>query len=82
MTEHPTNFIQTFERGSVATRDGVNLSYLESSPHPVSTSSGFTVLLIPGWSQTAAQYKHQLRGIWFFKVFLTILLLRSKLGWS
>jgi len=41
---------------SVTTSDGVTLSYLEAG-------SGKPLVLIPGWSQTAEQFKHQLEGL-------------------
>ncbi|MFG2312739.1 alpha/beta fold hydrolase [Streptomyces sp. NPDC048566] len=40
-------------RGSVTTNDGVRLHYLEAG-------SGPDLLLVPGWSQTAAQWRHQI----------------------
>lgn len=42
--------------GQVTTNDGVNLHYLEAG-------SGKPILMIPGWSQTAEQFKHQLSGL-------------------
>ncbi|WP_345614189.1 alpha/beta fold hydrolase [Streptomyces sanyensis] len=39
--------------GSVTTDDGVRLHYLEAG-------SGPDMLLVPGWSQTAAQWRHQI----------------------
>jgi non-heme chloroperoxidase len=42
--------------GDVTTSDGVTLRYLEAG-------SGAPLLMIPGWSQTAAQFKHQLEGL-------------------
>jgi non-heme chloroperoxidase len=42
--------------GHVTTNDGVNLHYLEAG-------SGKTILMIPGWSQTAEQFRHQLDGL-------------------
>jgi len=44
------------EVGHVTTSDGVSLSYLEAG-------SGKPILMIPGWSQTAEQFKHQLAGL-------------------
>lgn len=41
---------------SVSTSDGVTLSYLEAG-------SGKPLVLIPGWSQTAEQFKHQIEGL-------------------
>ena len=40
----------------VMTSDGVRLSYLEAG-------SGKPLVMIPGWSQTAAMFKHQLDGL-------------------
>jgi non-heme chloroperoxidase len=40
----------------VMTSDGVRLSYLEEG-------SGKPLVMIPGWSQTAAMYKHQFDGL-------------------
>jgi len=40
-------------RGAVTTNDGVTLRYEEAG-------SGKPLVCIPGWSQTAAQFKHQL----------------------
>ena len=42
--------------GQVTTSDGVNLHYLEAG-------SGTPILMIPGWSQTAEQFKYQLSGL-------------------
>ena len=42
--------------GSFQTSDGVTLRYLEAG-------SGQPLVLVPGWSQTAEQYKHQLEGL-------------------
>ncbi len=42
--------------GEVKTSDGVTLRYLEAG-------SGPPLLMIPGWSQTAEQFKHQLAGL-------------------
>jgi len=42
--------------GQVTTNDGVNLHYLEAG-------SGKPILMIPGWSQTAEQFRHQLEGL-------------------
>lgn len=44
------------QTGSVKTSDGVTLHYREAG-------SGPTLLMIPGWSQTAEQFKHQIRGL-------------------
>lgn len=43
-------------RGVVTTNDGVVLRYEEAG-------SGKPLVCIPGWSQTAAQWKHQLSGL-------------------
>jgi pimeloyl-ACP methyl ester carboxylesterase len=43
-------------RGQVTTNDGVTLRYDEAG-------SGQPLVCIPGWSQTAAQFKHQLTGL-------------------
>ena len=42
--------------GSFITSDGVKLHYLEAG-------KGQPLVMIPGWSQTAAQFKHQLSGL-------------------
>jgi non-heme chloroperoxidase len=42
--------------GRVTTSDGVRLHYLEAG-------SGKPILMIPGWSQTAEQFRHQLTGL-------------------
>jgi non-heme chloroperoxidase len=42
--------------GHVTTSDGVSLYYLEAG-------SGKPILMIPGWSQTAEQFKHQITGL-------------------
>jgi pimeloyl-ACP methyl ester carboxylesterase len=42
--------------GSVTTNDGITLRYEEAG-------SGKPLVCIPGWSQTAAQFKHQLSGL-------------------
>jgi non-heme chloroperoxidase len=44
------------EVGHVTTSDGVSLYYLEAG-------SGKPILMIPGWSQTAEQFRHQLEGL-------------------
>src|SRR6266849_5842555 len=43
-------------KGVVTTNDGVTLRYEEAG-------SGKPLVCIPGWSQTAAQFKHQLSGL-------------------
>jgi len=43
-------------KGVVTTNDGVTLRYEEAG-------SGKPLVCIPGWSQTAAQFKHQLGGL-------------------
>ena len=42
--------------GHVTTSDGVSLHYLEAG-------EGKPILMIPGWSQTAEQFKYQLTGL-------------------
>jgi pimeloyl-ACP methyl ester carboxylesterase len=42
--------------GHVTTSDGVRLHYLHAG-------SGKPILMIPGWSQTAEQFRHQLEGL-------------------
>jgi non-heme chloroperoxidase len=42
--------------GEVTTSDGVTLRYLEAG-------AGKPILMIPGWSQTAEQFRHQLTGL-------------------
>jgi non-heme chloroperoxidase len=42
--------------GFFTTSDGVRLHYIEAG-------TGKPLVLIPGWSQTAAQFKHQLTGL-------------------
>jgi pimeloyl-ACP methyl ester carboxylesterase len=44
------------KEGYFTTSDGVRIHYLEAG-------SGKPLVLIPGWSQTAAQFKHQLEGL-------------------
>ena len=46
----------TRKAGHVTTSDGVRLHYLEAG-------AGQPLVLIPGWSQTAAIYQHQLDGL-------------------
>jgi non-heme chloroperoxidase len=46
----------TGKTGHVTTSDGVRLHYLEAG-------AGQPLVLIPGWSQTAAMYRHQLDGL-------------------
>ena len=40
----------------IATSDGVKLHYLEAG-------SGQALVMIPGWSQTAEQFKYQIDGL-------------------
>lgn len=47
---------QATKTGEVQTSDGVTLRYLEAG-------SGAPLLMIPGWSQTAEQFKHQIAGL-------------------
>jgi non-heme chloroperoxidase len=42
--------------GEIRTSDGVTLRYEEAG-------SGRPLVMVPGWSQTAAQFKHQLAGL-------------------
>lgn len=44
------------EQKQVTTRDGTSLNLLE-------TGTGTPLLLVPGWSQTAAMFRHQLTGL-------------------
>jgi non-heme chloroperoxidase len=44
------------EKRSVTTNDGVRLNVLEAG-------RGTPLVLVPGWSQTAAQFRHQLEGL-------------------
>lgn len=44
------------DEGYFTTSDNVRLHYIEAG-------RGKTVVLIPGWSQTAAQFKHQISGL-------------------
>ena len=44
------------DQGRIALTDGTTLSYLESGHGP-------TLVMLPGWSQTAAQYKHQMEAL-------------------
>ena len=46
----------TIANGAFVTSDGVTLRYLEAG-------TGKTLVLIPGWSQSAAQYKYQIDGL-------------------
>ncbi|MGA2128930.1 MAG: alpha/beta hydrolase, partial [Xanthobacteraceae bacterium] len=45
-----------FKEGSITTNDGVKLHYLEAG-------SGSPLVLIPGWSQSAMEFKYQLAGL-------------------
>lgn len=42
--------------GAIKTSDGVTLRYVEAG-------SGRPLVMVPGWSQTAAQFEHQLAGL-------------------
>jgi non-heme chloroperoxidase len=42
--------------GTITTSDGVTLRYLEAG-------SGAPLVMVPGWSQTATQFKHQLERL-------------------
>ena len=52
----PAQPAQAQKVGHVTTSDGVKLHYLEAG-------AGQPLVLIPGWSQTAAMYRHQLDGL-------------------
>jgi len=43
-------------RHTVTVSDGVKLSYIEAG-------AGRPLVLVPGWSQTAAQFRHQIEGL-------------------
>ena len=47
---------QAFKDGWFTTNDGVSLHYLEAG-------SGSPMVMIPGWSQSAMEFKHQLAGL-------------------
>ena len=51
-----TGFMSEFERLAFQTNDGAKLNLLTSG-------SGRPLVMIPGWSQTAAMYKEQLQGL-------------------
>ena len=44
-------FAADSKEGSFTTKDGVRLHYIEAG-------SGDVLVMIPGWSQSAAQFKH------------------------
>lgn len=46
----------SFKSGEITLTDGVRLRYLEAG-------SGPPLLMVPGWSQAAIQFKHQLAGL-------------------
>ena len=46
----------TFKEGWFTTNDGVKLHYLEAG-------SGNPLVMIPGWSQSAMEFKYQLTGL-------------------
>src|SRR6478672_6683114 len=46
----------TFKEGSFTTNDGIKLHYLEAG-------SGNPLVMIPGWSQSAMEFKYQLTGL-------------------
>src|SRR5262249_56937448 len=46
----------TFKEGWFTTNDGVKLHYLEAG-------SGKPLVMIPGWSQSAMEFKYQLTGL-------------------
>ena len=41
---------------NISTSDGISLHYLESG-------AGQTIIMLPGWSQTAEQFKYQITGL-------------------
>jgi non-heme chloroperoxidase len=47
---------RSIRKKSVTVSDGTRLSYLEAG-------EGKTLLMVPGWSQTAEQFKYQLEGL-------------------
>ena len=49
-------FAAESKEGSFTTKDGVRLHYIEAG-------SGDVLVMIPGWSQSAAQFKHQIAGL-------------------
>jgi len=51
-----TAFAAEIKEGYFTTNDGVRIHYMEAG-------SGKLLVMIPGWSQTAAQFKHQLDGL-------------------
>ena len=51
-----SNAAGAITEGSFITSDGVKLHYLEAG-------KGQPLVMIPGWSQSAAQFKHQLSGL-------------------
>jgi pimeloyl-ACP methyl ester carboxylesterase len=52
----PSAFAAEIKEGYFTTSDGVRIHYLEAG-------AGKPLVMIPGWSQTAAQFKHQLAGL-------------------
>ena len=48
--------MKTFSKNSVRTSDGVRLNLIEAG-------EGDALLLLPGWSQSAALFRHQLEGL-------------------
>ena len=46
----------TFKEGWFTTNDGVKLHYLEAG-------SGKPLVMVPGWSQSAMEFKYQLTGL-------------------
>ena len=48
--------MKTFSKNSVRTSDGVRLNLIEAG-------EGEVLLLLPGWSQSAALFRHQLEGL-------------------
>lgn len=48
--------MSAIKSGSIKTNDGVRINYLEAG-------SGNPLVMVPGWSQTAEQFKHQINGL-------------------
>jgi non-heme chloroperoxidase len=48
----------TFKEGSFATSDGVKMHYLEAG-----SGNPYPLVMIPGWSQSAMEFKYQLSGL-------------------
>jgi pimeloyl-ACP methyl ester carboxylesterase len=56
VTSHVASAQTVGESHMFTTSDGVGLHYIEAG-------SGKPILMIPGWSQTAEQFRHQLEGL-------------------